>query len=231
MPLRGDGFLAIWNDTNDADDAEWCRWHTFEHMPERVSVPGFTAGRRFSDPGRATHRYFTLYEGATLATFSSAAYRQRLDNPTPWTRRTGPYFRNFVRGACGVIVSEGIGVGGTMATLRLTRADAQASLDPERCRALARAITSVEGFTAVHIGSADLAVTRVPTSERDLRTAGADQAFDSVLMAEGYGRAPVEAGMARVVGLVAAAGLGVTVTETAVYDLVFALDKPALGLA
>ena len=49
MPLPGQGFLAIWDDVVAAGEAEWLRWHTREHMPERIGVPGFLGGRRYLD--------------------------------------------------------------------------------------------------------------------------------------------------------------------------------------
>ena len=81
MPLPGQGFLAIWNDATAEHEAEWLRWHTREHMPERVGVPGFLGGRRFIDPSSAHHRFFTLYLGESLSTFNSQPYLERLNNP------------------------------------------------------------------------------------------------------------------------------------------------------
>lgn len=101
MPLPGTGFLAIWNDVVDGAEDEWLRWHTSEHMRERADVPGFLAARRYSDPGRGEHRYFTIYPADSLATFSGAPYRARLDNPTPWTRRSMPARRHQRAGVRG----------------------------------------------------------------------------------------------------------------------------------
>jgi hypothetical protein len=56
---------------------------------------GFLAGRRFVDWNLDRYRYFTLYEGKELETFSSAEYRRRLNNPTEWTFRMQPNFLNF----------------------------------------------------------------------------------------------------------------------------------------
>jgi hypothetical protein len=46
MPLRVWGFLAIRHDIRAEGEPEYNRWHTREHMPERLGIPGLEAGRR-----------------------------------------------------------------------------------------------------------------------------------------------------------------------------------------
>jgi hypothetical protein len=46
MALMGHGAVAIWNDVAPEGLAEFYEWHHREHMPERVSIPGFLRGRR-----------------------------------------------------------------------------------------------------------------------------------------------------------------------------------------
>ena len=48
MPLLGQGVAAIWHDIDAANEADYHHWHCHEHIPERVSVPGFLRGRRFA---------------------------------------------------------------------------------------------------------------------------------------------------------------------------------------
>ena len=45
MTLKGTGFLALWNDFDPEREAEYECWHTFEHVPERVGIPGFEQQR------------------------------------------------------------------------------------------------------------------------------------------------------------------------------------------
>ena len=61
MPLRGSGFMAVWHDIKADGEREYNAWHTREHMPERLGVPGFRLGRRWLDRNLDRHRYFTLY--------------------------------------------------------------------------------------------------------------------------------------------------------------------------
>ena len=39
--------LVIWHDLLPEAKIEWEQWHTHEHMPERVGIPGFLGGRRY----------------------------------------------------------------------------------------------------------------------------------------------------------------------------------------
>src|SRR6188508_1420005 len=148
MPLRGVAFLAIWHDIEEHGEVEYDDWHTREHMPERVGIPGFEAGRRFVDRSLDHHRYFTLYEAATLDVLGSAAYRARLDAPTPWTHKVQPTFTNFVRAACRAAASEGRGTGGALATIRVGIAEPSVTRTPTAESAL-RELTGEEVFDAV----------------------------------------------------------------------------------
>ena len=63
MPLKGEAFMIIWHDIRADSEREYHLWHTREHMPERLGVPGFLRGRRGVDWSRDKYRYLTLYEG------------------------------------------------------------------------------------------------------------------------------------------------------------------------
>ena len=80
------GILAIWNDRRAGTETEYEAWYRGEHLPERVSIPGFRASWRY----RAIEgepEYFTFYETATPEVLFSEAYVARVENPTALTRR------------------------------------------------------------------------------------------------------------------------------------------------
>ena len=87
MALTGDGFLAMWHDIASEAEEEYNCWHTQEHMPERVGIPGFKVARRYVDWNLELHRYFTLYEGQAIQAFDSPDYIARLNAPTSWTQK------------------------------------------------------------------------------------------------------------------------------------------------
>jgi hypothetical protein len=115
--LDGTAVLAIWSDAAAAHEDEFNSWYTSQHLPERVGVPGFRRGRRYVKDGPGELRYFTLYETADIHVLESGPYLERLNNPTAWTRRVLPYFRNGSRLAMRVTSSAGAGVGGLAATI------------------------------------------------------------------------------------------------------------------
>ena len=223
MALTGSAFLAIWHDIEPHAELEYDDWHTREHMPERVGIPGFEAGRRFVDRNLDRHRYFTLYETTTLEVLGSAAYRARLDAPTPWTHRVQPTFTNFVRAACRTTTSEGRGTGGALATIRVDFADPAAKEPFERAGAtVAAGALAHHGVTSVHIGIAEPAVTGTPTAESALRELTGQSVFDAVVLVDGIGRAEVEQALPAIEeGL--APVLAEASTTSDVYDLAYAL--------
>ena len=222
MALKGRAFMAIWHDIASAGEAEYNVWHTRQHMPERVGVPGFRVARRYVDWNLSTQRYFTLYEGATLETFSSDDYRARLNSPTNWSNRTQPNFLNFARSACIVSASVGRGVGGAIAATRLdlkkgTLADFEAAAEK-----LAHRIVAIDGITGAHFGVAAPDTTRVRTRETELRSRTGEDVFDAVVMVEGIGRREVDATLPAVGDLLNDA-LETTSETSAVYDLAYML--------
>ena len=116
MSLLGEGVLVIWNDVAPGSEGEFDYWHFKEHMPERLAVPGFLRGRRYT--ADSDHpRYFTLYETASVETLGSPPYLARLNDPTAWSRQIFPLWRNSIRTACRVTASLGQGMGGCVASV------------------------------------------------------------------------------------------------------------------
>jgi hypothetical protein len=198
MNPGSEAFLAIWHDIDPAMAAEWHRWHTEEHMPERVGIPGFLAGRRYMNPAVPRHACFTLYEGRDLSVFGSPAYLERLNAPTPWTRSMAPAFRNFMRGACRRVASAGQeqGYGGALLTIRL---EGTADPAPDQVgQGLVDNIADCEGIVGAHLGVCVPEVTKADSNERALRSATEEEIFDGVLLVEAYDAALLERSAATV---------------------------------
>lgn len=96
--MIGQAALGIWMDVDAARLDDFNAWYRQQHLPERLSVPGFLRGRRYQCTGDGPV-YFTLYETADAAVLSSALYLERLNDPTDWTRRALPMIRRMVRNA------------------------------------------------------------------------------------------------------------------------------------
>src|SRR3954467_14351479 len=99
MPLLGKAAMLLSFDIAEQAISEHDDWHTHEHLPERLSIPGFLRGTRWVAL-RGGMRYLVLYEVEELATLRSAGYLERLNNPSPWTASMMPHYRGMTRGFC-----------------------------------------------------------------------------------------------------------------------------------
>ncbi|MBI4634929.1 MAG: hypothetical protein HY727_01135 [Candidatus Rokubacteria bacterium] len=225
MALLGSAVLAIWNDIAPGGDDEFIHWHTREHIPERVGVPGFLRGRRYVAVS-GSPKYFTLYEAESLDTLSGGAYIARLNDPTPWTRQSLPLFRNTKRTACRVSLSLGLGMGGVLATLDFgPSAGRDGELHAWLTSTALRAIAERPGMVAAHLCEADVATTQVKTEEKKLRDPPDDLAR-WVLMIEGTGAESLEAVCRDVVGEDVLARQGATADSSlAIYRLQYVLAR------
>src|SRR5262245_43670748 len=172
MPLLGLGVLAIWHTITPEGEAEYWRWHDREHIPERVGVPGFLRGRRYRSLDRSLD-YLDLYEVDDPETLRSAPYLARLNDPTPWTRRVVPHFRDTLRLGYRVKASVGRGQAGVLLTLRLAVPAGSTARPPAAlgARGLA-AVREVAGVVAGHALEAMPEVTSIATEEKRLRGPG-----------------------------------------------------------
>ena len=100
------GLMAFWADIDHDYDSRFLEWHNCEHMPERVSVPGFREGRRYRDLG-GSPRYLMMYYTESASVLGGEAYTQRLNHPTPWTRESLGHFRNPTRNVYSVLADRG----------------------------------------------------------------------------------------------------------------------------
>jgi hypothetical protein len=220
MPLLGSAAMLLSFDVDaDAVD-EHDRWHTCEHLPERLSIPGFHRGTRWVAVSGAP-RYMVLYEVEDLATLSSPAYLARLDDPTPWTSRMMACYRGMRRGLCSVLGSFGHGQGGDAALIRFGFPASQTSQLHRWL--LEEALPRIPGTRG--LGSAHLlrgAQAALMTNEQRIR--GADRGVDAAIVLTGYdGKAVAEQAHA----LVAAglSGLAEDEIQLAAYRFSYTLDS------
>jgi hypothetical protein len=90
------GMMAFWADIDDDYVLRYQQWHNCEHIPERVSIPGFVEGRRYRTlDGRPS--FLMFYDTETTSVLSSDSYMAALNAPTPWTREALTHFRNPTR--------------------------------------------------------------------------------------------------------------------------------------
>jgi hypothetical protein len=191
MPLLGTAALAMWWDIAPAMRDEFEDWHSHEHFPERLAIPGFLRATRWT--GTTGDAMFVMYEVAAHDTLASPDYLARLNAPSPWSTRMMPHHRNMVRSQCHVVRSHGGAVARHVLTLRFSPpadGDVEASFESLGRKVVTRG--------AAHPGLVGMHLLRhhkpgIPqTTEQKLR-GGADEAADLVLVACGYDLAALEA--------------------------------------
>ena len=112
------GILAIWNDCREGREAEFEAWFQGEHLLERLAVPGFLFGRRHQAIS-GTAGYFNFYLVESPAVLTSKPYLERLDSPTPMTKRImSEVFLNMNRTVCRRTVRRGGFRGAYTVTIR-----------------------------------------------------------------------------------------------------------------
>ena len=198
--MLGRAAVAMWWDIAPEIRSEFEDWHTREHMPERLSIPGFLRGTRWialsGEPS-----YFVLYETKNLKTITSGPYLDRLNDPTPWSRRMMPHHRNMVRSLCRVRAGYGGGVAHALATIRFS---------PSNRNGLP-ALPRRKGVTSAHLLESQ-PVPGAPTTEQKIR--GKDARADWILLVAGYDVEAVKA----------------VVAQAALPDAAGAIYRPAFSL-
>jgi hypothetical protein len=178
----GAAAVAMWWHVAPEHRAEWEEWHTVEHMPERLAIPGFLRGSRWvalsGEPS-----YFILYEVVSLETLMGGAYLERLNHPTPWSRKMMPLHLDMVRSLCLVRESHGAGLPGVMGTVRLSGGNA--------------ALPRGRGITS----AAFLEAQPLPGQTTEQKIRGGDRTADKVLLMGGYDAESVSQAIHRMEGV------------------------------
>ena len=226
MPLLGPAAIAMWWDMAPAHRTEFEDWHSHEHFPERLGIPGFLRGSRWADAAGG-NGFFVMYELNAYETLSSPHYLARLNNPTPWSTQLMPHHGNMVRSQCRVLDSFGGGLARAMLTLRLSPAPGRADELQQYLRGVLGAIPQRPGITAGH-----LLRTETPriaqTLEQTIR-GGADAVADWVVLAGGYDAAALHGVLDGGLDTAALVAAGASAAQTAaVYELRLAMTPADL---
>lgn len=183
MALLGESALAMWWDMASDMRAEFEHWHSHEHFPERLALPGFLRASRWSatDGGDG---FFIFYELRDHAALSSPEYLSRLNAPTPWSTRLMPHHRNMVRSQTRVLHSHGAGVARHAMTLRLSPRDGAAQRLQAALRSLIEGLPLRAGLAGAHLLRTDTPAI-APTTEQKIR-GSADRSADWVFIVCAY---------------------------------------------
>jgi hypothetical protein len=189
MALLGNAAMLLSFDIAPDAIVEHDDWHTHEHFPERLSIPGFLRGTRWiAQQGQS--RYFVMYEVERLDILASAPYLERLNNPTPWTTQMMAHYRGMTRGLCTLVGGFGVGLGQAALFLRFKpETGKEAALREWLLGEALPALPSQVGLASAHLFEGGLAA---PTTNEQ-RIRGKDAAVDGALLVTGYSSEAVAA--------------------------------------
>lgn len=191
MALLGTGALAMWWNMAAAVRPEFEDWHSHEHFPERMGIPGFRRGSRWTDAAGG-EGIFVLYELESYETMSSAPYLARLNAPTPWSTKLMPHHHGMVRSPSRVLASRGGGVARHAVTVRLSPHSAREAAELGAClTSLIESFVSRPGLTGAHLLRHETPAI-AQTTEQKIR-GSADRVADWVLVVTGYDAQSLEA--------------------------------------
>jgi hypothetical protein len=185
MALLGKGALLIWHDPAPEIESDYNEWHSKEHMYERVGVPGFRRGQR-GVALTGTPKYFNFYEVDDFNTLTSQPYLDRLNDPSPWTRRVAPHMRNNSRTLCRVTASFGAGVPAFWATILVSPAPgADARMRMWLAQKALPELVGRPGVLGAHLVEGERSGSGTDTAEKRLRSGG-NEFVDWAILVAGY---------------------------------------------
>lgn len=231
MALLGKGVLAIWNGMKPGFEAEFARWHVQEHIPERVALPGFERGRRYravdgQGQGLAHPPFFNFYETSSVDDLESAAYQDRLNNPTPWTLATVKQFTDTSRTLCDVVISRGTGQGVFVETVAM-ETSLPDNVFVERLGTALDRLAALDGVVGLHLLRGRVGQNQTMTEEKKLRGVP-DQEVAWLLLIETIDPEPLIEARAQTFTEAFLTEAGATKIKRGIYQLQYALGKDEL---
>ncbi|TQF38315.1 hypothetical protein UNPF46_16825 [Bradyrhizobium sp. UNPF46] len=183
MSLLGKAAVAMWWSVRPEQRTEFGDWHSHEHFPERMSIPGFRRGSRWTSTTDA-EGFFVLYELEQYEILTSTGYLDRLNAPTPWSTKMMPHHLGMVRSQCRVASSFGGGVATALTTIRLSPQVGRETELRARLSETLGTLAQQPGLTGGHLLLTDTPRTSSPTTEQQIR--GKDGAADWIVLLSGY---------------------------------------------
>jgi hypothetical protein len=133
---KGSALLMVWCEVPADRELEFNRWYNEEHLKERRSIPGFLGAARY-EATKGGPKHLAVYELENVGVMESDAYKKVANNPTEWTRRTGPqavattFIRNIYTMIHPKTVTPQIGQSGMAPALQIGRMDVPKEVDAE----------------------------------------------------------------------------------------------------
>ena len=166
---KSSGILAIWHDMVPEQEQALNEWYNQEHHAERVALEGFFSARRHI-AFEATPKFFVFYETTDPSVLETPTYLDCVNNPSSWTQRCMPHYRNTKRLVCSRTTYLGLGHGAAVMTLRFVAGDAGGGAALKR----AQAALAEPGVVSAQIWQVDPGRTHLPSQEKEIRAKSED---------------------------------------------------------
>lgn len=188
MGLLGKAAVAIYSNYPEQYREEHSRFHSYEHLLERVGTTGFLRGRRCNALRAGSPSVFALYEVSDRSITVQGEYIDKLNQPTAWTSRLRPLADYASRTLCEVVASSGWGTGSRVLTVRFAPADGREDeLHRWICDVVVPALAPQDTRIAVHFLKRDRSIERPMTQEEIICRQGAGSVqSDWLLIVEGW---------------------------------------------
>ena len=221
VDLNGEAVLALWNSVDTSRTREYNAWHTREHVPERLTVPGILGARRYLRTQGCLPDYLTLYPLDTIDVLRSSQYRALLDNPTAWSQTMRPALRDFLRVPCRRAMSAGGGLGSVAVACVLS----QRELTSTSLGSQLASLVHLRGIVAVHLLTRDHSIPDVP-----FQVGGPSPNWpnDGVIFLEGYDDVELTNCIPDVRSVLRSAALNNAEQTLTIYRLGYAIDRASL---
>jgi hypothetical protein len=174
--------MAFWADIEADNLLRFQEWHNCEHIPERISRPGFNVGRRYRGIGDAP-KFLMFYETDTASVFASDAYMARLNDPTPWTQEALTYFRNPSRNIYSLLAETGQAAPMEAPYIQTFRFNMEEAAADQLAAEWLRTVGEADGVYRARLYAVDEEISGIMTSERQIYGGGPGQQ-KFLLMAE-----------------------------------------------
>ena len=189
MSLMGAAVLVNLGGILKDKEIEYNQWHSLEHMPERISLPGVLKDFRVQGESstQIEDKYFMMYGAKNKQIFVSKKYLERLNNPTKWTKEILSSYISPSRTVCSVIASKSRDFSSFLVTIRFLDPDIDNKHNVEKLKLSIPQIIKLVGVTGMHVLLGDNTFGQMKTEEKKYRSSQGldDEVVSQVIIIEG----------------------------------------------
>jgi hypothetical protein len=170
MSLSGSGALGVWHCVEEGFEKEVEHWYINEHYHDRVVIEGFLRARNYRNLRDRGSLYFSRYDTVDVNALACPEYLHSLRNPSPWSQKIFPHYRNTIRGAFDVVQNWRIGAGGYLLSLRMD--DGAHGLPRDLRQEMQDAIPRLKklrGVVAIESWLVNAGISTIKTTEQAIR--------------------------------------------------------------